>query len=52
MGNLITWLIGIPIIGLGIYILVRSIKREVKGGGCSGCSGCSSENECHPDSKE
>ncbi|WP_110942875.1 FeoB-associated Cys-rich membrane protein [Inediibacterium massiliense] len=36
-----TWIIGIPIIGLGIYCLIKSIKREVTGGGCSGCSGCS-----------
>lgn len=48
MGNVLTWVIGIPIIAFGIYILVKSIKREVKGGGCSGCS---SEKSCHPEDK-
>ncbi|WP_129599068.1 FeoB-associated Cys-rich membrane protein [Anaerophilus nitritogenes] len=39
-----TWIIGIPIIGLGIYCLIKSIKKEITGGGCTGCSGCSDYN--------
>lgn len=50
MGNLITWIIGVPIIAIAIYILVKSIKGKASGGGCGGCSGgCSSEDKssCH-----
>ena len=49
MGDLITWIIGIPIIGFAKYILVKNIKGKAKGGGCGGCNGCSSEdkNSCH-----
>lgn len=45
MGNLITWIIAIPIIAFGIYTLVKTIKSGVTGGGCDGCSGCSSERD-------
>ena len=51
MGSVLTWIIGIPIIASGIYILLKSIKKEVKGGGCAGCSGCSSEESCHNEDK-
>lgn len=44
MGNLLTWIIAIPIIAFGVYILAKSLKREAKGGGCSGCSGCDSKD--------
>ena len=45
MGDIITWLIAVPIIGLGIYILVKNIKNGADGGGCSGCSGCGTDDE-------
>lgn len=53
MSNLITWIIAVPIIAAGIYILVKSFKSGVKGEGCSGCSGCSSADNktCDHDSK-
>lgn len=44
---MITWIIAVPIIAYGAYWLIRSVKQEVKGGGCSGCScDCSSSNDC------
>ncbi|QXM06837.1 FeoB-associated Cys-rich membrane protein [Crassaminicella indica] len=49
MGSLLTWIIGIPIIGFGAYCLIKGVKNEVKGG-CSSCSGCS-EYSC-PSRKE
>ena len=45
MGNLITWIIALPIIAIAVYILVTRIKSGVKGGGCSGCSGCGSADD-------
>ena len=39
MGTFLTVIIAVPIIGYGIYALVKSIKQEIKGG-CSGCAGC------------
>lgn len=49
MGNIITWIIAIPIIAIAIYILVKNVRGSAKGGGCDGCSGCgSSDNKsCH-----
>ena len=45
MGNVITILIGAPIILIPLFLLFKNIKMEVKGEGCSGCSGdCSG---CH-----
>ncbi|QEK13327.1 FeoB-associated Cys-rich membrane protein [Crassaminicella thermophila] len=44
MGNFVTWIIGIPLISFGIYLLVRSFKKEIRGN-CYGCSGCG-ENSC------
>ena len=44
MGGLITWVIAVPIIGVGVYTLIKSIKKSVTGGGCDGCTGCSSED--------
>ena len=50
MGNLVTWIIAVPIIAIAIYILVTRIKAGVKGGGCSGCSGCDSADNKSCDS--
>lgn len=50
MGNIITWLIAIPIIVGGAYILIKSFKKGVKGDGCSGCSGgcgCDVGSKCN-----
>jgi hypothetical protein len=45
MNNLITILIGAPIILIPLFLLFKNIKKEVKGEGCAGCTGnCSS---CH-----
>ena len=45
MDNLVTILIGVPIILIPLFLLFKNIKKEVKGGGCAGCSeNCSS---CH-----
>ncbi|QZY55392.1 DUF1206 domain-containing protein [Crassaminicella profunda] len=41
MGNLLTWVLGVGIIGLGVYCLIKGIKKEVNGTGCSSCKGCS-----------
>lgn len=47
MGNIITWLIAVPIILGGVYILIKSLKKGVEGDGCSGCTGgCDTDNKC------
>lgn len=46
MGNIINWIIALPIIGLGIYFLVKSINKEAKGEGCAGCSGACNMDDC------
>ena len=43
MGNLITWIIAIPIVAVAAYIIVTNIKKSATGGGCDGCSSCDSD---------
>ncbi len=45
MGDIITWIIAIPIVAVAIYILVKNIRGKAKGDGCDGCSGCSGGEE-------
>ncbi len=51
MGNIITWIIAVPIIAAGVYILFKKVKGGMDGGSCSGCSGCDSpdKKKCHHD---
>tara|TARA_B100000965_G_scaffold273666_1_gene231665 strand:- start:128 stop:277 length:150 start_codon:yes stop_codon:yes gene_type:complete len=46
MGNIVNWIIALPIIGLGLYLLVKGIKKEVKGEGCPGCSESCNMDDC------
>ena len=45
MGNLITWIIAIPIIAVAVYIIVKNIKKSASGTGCDGCSGCGTDDQ-------
>lgn len=45
MGNLITWIIAVPIVAVAAYILVKNIRKSATGSGCDGCSGCSSDKD-------
>ena len=49
MGDIITWIIAVPIVLIAGYILVKNVRGKVKGNGCDGCSGCGSEESksCH-----
>lgn len=47
MGNVISWLIALPIIGFGIYSLIKSIIKEAKGGGCAGCNLPCNMDDCN-----
>lgn len=38
-----SFVIGAVVIGYGIYVLSKSLKKQIKGD-CGGCSGCSSKN--------
>lgn len=51
MGNLVTWLIAVPIVAAGIYILVKNLRGQVTGDGWVGCTGCSPEEEKTCDDK-
>ncbi|WP_432407556.1 hypothetical protein [Wukongibacter sp. M2B1] len=46
MGNAINWIITLPIIGFGVYFLIKSIIKEVKGGGCASCTGTCNMDDC------
>ncbi|SKC81253.1 FeoB-associated Cys-rich membrane protein [Maledivibacter halophilus] len=46
MGGIITFVLAALVLGYGGYALVKGLKREVKGEGCSGCSGCSLSKNC------
>lgn len=41
-----TWIIGGLVIGLLVWITVRSIKNRKKGGCGCGCEGCPQEKNC------
>ena len=45
MGNLITWIIAIPIVVIAIYIIVKNITKSASGTGCDGCSGCGTDSQ-------
>jgi hypothetical protein len=34
------------LIGLALYLLIRSLRRMVKGRCCEGCDGCSQASNC------
>lgn len=38
------WVIGLAVIGLAVWIIVRSVLRMAKGKG--GCAGCSHSADC------
>ncbi len=40
---MMTYIIGGLIVGYGVYILVKTLRKEAKGD-CSGCSGCNVTN--------
>jgi hypothetical protein len=46
MGTIMTWIIGAIVIGSGIFLLVRAIRREAVDGKCAGCSGGSTCSSC------
>lgn len=46
MGTVMTVIIGVTVIGSGIFLLFRAIKREAVEGKCAGCSGGAQCSSC------